>query len=78
MKNDLLGEKTVKKSEEIEFVFSLSESGEYNPELQLRIFDANENLIFKSEVNREISGWNRDKVTGMFEKTTIEFNPIEV
>ena len=78
IKNDLLGEKSTNKTEELEFIFSLSESGEYNPELQIKIFDEENNLIKESEINSEISGWSRDKVTGMFEKTTIEISPISI
>jgi hypothetical protein len=78
IKNDIIGEKKINKSSDLEFVFALSETGEFNPELQIKVFDNKDQVIYKSEINNEISGWSRDKVTGMFEKTTIDFNSIEI
>lgn len=78
IKNDVLGEKIIQKTQDVEFIFPLAETGEFNPELQIKVLDSENEVISETVVNSEISGWSRDKITGMFEKTTIEFIPIEI
>lgn len=68
----------INQSKEIEFIFSLDETGEFNPELQIRLFDSSNNEVFRSEINSSISSTNIDKNTGFIEITTIDFGLITI
>jgi hypothetical protein len=74
--DDLLKTLTIDKSGPIEFIFSLSETGEFNPELQLRIFTENRKEIFRTAIDNSLSSLNVDKNTDRVEKTTIDFGVI--
>jgi hypothetical protein len=78
IKDDEIASLEINKSEEIEFLFSLDETGEFNPELQLRIFDSNNKEVYRSEINNSISSTNIDKITGFMEVTTIDFGLITI
>ena len=76
IKDDVIGSLEINQSNEIEFIFSLGETGEFNPELQLRIYDSNNNEIHRSDINNSISSTNINKITGFLEVTTIDFGLI--
>ena len=76
IKDDEIAVKEINQSNAIEFIFPLADTGEFKPELQLRIFDAANNEIFRSEINNSISSTNINKNTGFVEVTTIDFGLI--
>lgn len=78
IKDDEIATLEINKSKEIEFLFALDETGEFNPELQLRVFDSNNNEVHRSEINNSISSTNIDKITGFIEVTTIDFGLITI
>jgi hypothetical protein len=78
IKDDEIASIEINTSKEIEFIFSLDETGEFNPELQLRVYDAQNNEVFRSEINNSISSTNINKVTGFIEVTTIDFGLITI
>ena len=78
IKDDEIASLEINKSEDIEFLFSLDDTGEFNPELQLRVFDTNHNEVYRSEINNSISSTNIDKITDFIEVTTIDFGLITI
>ncbi len=78
MKDDEIASIDINNSKEVEFLFSLDETGEFNPELQLRVFDSNNNEVYRSKINNSISSTNIDKITGFIEVTTIDFGLITI
>jgi hypothetical protein len=78
IKDDEIASIEINQNKEIEFIFSLDETGEFNPELQLRVFDSTNNEVFRSEINSSISSTNIDKNTGFIEVTTIDFGLIRI
>ena len=78
IKDDEIASVDISHSKEVEFLFSLDETGEFNPELQLRVFDSNNNEVYRSEINNSISSTNIDKITGFTEVTTIDFGLITI
>jgi hypothetical protein len=74
--DDLLKSAEIDKSGLIEFIFGLGETGEFNPELQLRIFTENRKEIFRTAIDNSLSSLNVDENTGRVEKTTIDFGVI--
>jgi hypothetical protein len=78
IKDDEIASIEINQNKEIEFIFSLDETGEFNPELQIRVFDSNNNEVYRSEINNSISSTNIDKITGFIEVTTIDFGLITI
>ena len=78
IKDDEIATIEITQSKEIEFLFSLDETGEFNPELQLRIFDSLFNEVFRSRIDDSISSNNVNKNTGFIEVTTIDFGLITI
>ena len=76
--DDKLDSKTVSHSGPIEFLFSIANTGEFNPELQLRVFSDTQEELYRSNIDTSISMLNIDKATGFMEHTTIEFGTIEL
>ena len=63
----------------IEFVFSTSKTGEFNPELQLRVVDSNTGTeLYRTETDKSISLLNIDDATGLREVSTVEFGDINL
>jgi hypothetical protein len=56
----------------------MGDTGEFRPELQIRIFNASDLEIYRSEINKELNSMTIDNNTGRIEKTTIDFNSIEL
>jgi hypothetical protein len=56
----------------------MSETGEFNPELQLRIFEEDGKELYRSIVNNEINSIEISSVTGFRENTTVDFGLIVV
>jgi hypothetical protein len=69
---------TILKSGPVEFLFDLADTGEFNPELHLRIFDEAGNLLLKTAIDDSLNSLKVDKTTGFREKTTIDFGLIEI
>ena len=78
IKDDEIASIEINQSKDVEFIFSLEEAGEFNPELQLRVFDSKNNEVYRSEINNSISSTNIDKITGFIEVTTIDFGLITI
>ena len=78
IKDDEIASLEINTSEDIEFLFSLDDTGEFNPELQLRIFDSLFNEVFRSRIDDSISSNNVNKNTGFIEVTTIDFGLITI
>jgi hypothetical protein len=78
IKDDEIASIEINQSKDVEFIFSLDEAGEFNPELQLRVFDSKNNEVYRSEINNSISSTNIDKITGFIEVTTIDFGLITI
>ncbi len=78
IKDDEISSIEINQSKDVEFIFSLDEAGEFNPELQLRVFDSKNNEVYRSEINNSISSTNIDKITGFIEVTTIDFGLITI
>ena len=76
--DDKLQSIEISKTGPIEFIFNTSETGEFNPELQLRIFSEDQTEIYRSAIDKSISDLNIDKATGYNETTTIDFGIIEI
>ena len=62
----------------VEFIFSFSETGEFNPELQIRIYNNQEKEIHRTQINKSLNSLKIDKVTGFMEKTTVDFGTIKL
>ena len=77
-KDDLLKEISITNSGSYEFLFAMGDTGEFRPELQIRIFNASDLEIYRSEINKELNSMTIDNNTGRNEKTTIDFNAIEL
>jgi hypothetical protein len=77
IKDDLLQTKIVQESGVIEFIFESFESGEMRPELEIRIFDANREEIYRSKINNTLDGDTIEDETGLY-KTTIDFGEITI
>ena len=77
-KDDLLKEISITNSGSYEFIFAMGDTGEFRPELQIRVFNASDLEIYRSEINKELNSLNVDKNTGRIEKTTVNFNSIEL
>jgi hypothetical protein len=78
IKDDLLGSQPILKAGHFEFLFDTNVSGEFRPELQLRVVDAEGNEVFKSEINDSLSSLAIDENTGRIENTTIDFGVIQL
>ena len=78
LKDDLLKEISITNSGSYEFIFAMGDTGEFRPELQIRVFNASDLELYRSEINKELSSLNIDKNTGRIEKTTVNFNSIEL
>ena len=76
--DDKIQTKQVNRSGLVEFIFSLSETGEFNPELQIRIFNNQNEEIYRSPIDRSLNSLQIDKVTGFMEKTTLDFGTIKI
>lgn len=76
--DDRLETKNLTETGKIEFLFVTSETGEFNPELQLRIFDEDGKELYRSLVNNDINSIEINNVTGFRENTTVDFGVIEV
>jgi hypothetical protein len=76
--DDLLESKDVSASGHVEFIFSTSQSGEANPELQLRILSLERIELFRTTTNNMLSDLKIHEVTGFAEVTTIDFGTIEI
>jgi hypothetical protein len=76
--DDKIQTKKISDSGIIEFLFGTTETGEFNPELQLRIFDLDGNELHKTPINKSINSMEINKVTGFKENTTIDFGIIEI
>jgi len=78
LKDDKLETKNLTETGQIEFLFTTSETGEFNPELQLRIFEEDGKELYKSIVNNEINSIEINNVTGFRENTTVDLGIIEI
>lgn len=78
IKDDLLASQPILKAGHFEFLFEINRSGEFRPELQLRVVNAEGNEVFKSEINNSLSSLAIDKNTGRIEITTIDFGVIQL
>ena len=78
LKDDLLKEISITNSGTYEFIFAMGDTGEFRPELQIRVFNVSDLEIYRSEINKELNSLNVDKNTGRIEKTTVNFNSIEL
>ena len=76
--DDKIQTKQVNRSGLVEFIFSLSETGEFNPELQIRIFNNQNEEIYRSPIDRSLNSLQIDKITGFMEKTTVDFGTIKI
>ena len=76
--DDKIQTKQVNRSGLVEFIFGLSETGEFNPELQIRIFNNQNEEIYRSPIDRSLNSLQIDKVTGFMEKTTVDFGTIKI
>jgi hypothetical protein len=76
--DDKIDAKSISKPGPIEFIFSTSRTGEFNPELQLRIFSEEGNELFRSPIDKSISDLNINENTGFVEVTTVDFGIIEL
>ena len=76
--DDRLETKNLNGTGKVEFLFVTSETGEFNPELQLRIFDEDGKELYRSLVNNDINSIEINNVTGFRENTTVDFGVIEV
>jgi hypothetical protein len=76
--DDKIASHELTRSGHIEFLFSLSVTGEVNPELQLRIKDEAGNEVLRTPIDQSISAMNIDKNTGFLEHTTIDFGVIKI
>lgn len=76
--DDMIQTKKVNRSGLVEFIFSLSETGEFNPELQIRIFNNQNEEIYRSPIDRSLSSLQIDNVTGFMELTTVDFGTIKI
>jgi hypothetical protein len=48
--SDLIGTQTISNSQDIEFIFGLKETRKFRPELQIRIFDEQNNKVFRRKL----------------------------
>lgn len=78
MVDDKIQSKHISDSAYIEFIFSTAATGEFNPELQLRIFDEHGKELHRTSAINSINSLEKDKVTGFQENTTIDFGIIEI
>lgn len=76
--DDKIQSKQIFNSGPIEFIFSTADTGEFNPELQLRIFDLEGNELYKTPINTLINSLKVSNVTGFREITNIDFGIIEI
>jgi hypothetical protein len=76
--DDRIQSKEISVSSSVEFIFSLSETGESNPELQLRIFSADGKELFRTNADSTLNSFSIDKTTGFQEVTTIDFGIIKI
>jgi hypothetical protein len=76
--DDNLNEQIINTTSLVEFFFNTKDTGEHNPELQILIYNSNDEIIYKSEINNELSSFNKYEKTGFTEKTTIEFQPVSI
>jgi hypothetical protein len=76
--DDRIETKNITESEAIEFLFNTTDTGEFNPELQLRIFDEDGKELYRSPINSSINSVEINNVTGFRENTTVDFGLIEV
>jgi hypothetical protein len=60
IKDDLLGSQPILKAGHFEFLFDINKSGEFRPELQLRVVNAEGNEVFKSHINDSLSSFAVD------------------
>jgi hypothetical protein len=76
--DDKIQSQEISDSGPVEFLFSVSDTGEINPELQLRVVDEDGNILLKSRINSEINSAQINDITGFIEKTTIDFGVITI
>jgi hypothetical protein len=76
--DDKIETKSITESGAIGFLFSTTDTGEFNPELQLRIFDEDGKELYRSTINNSISSVEINNVTGFRENTTVDFGLIDV
>ena len=76
--DDKIETKSITESGAIEFLFSTTDTGEFNPELQLRIFDEDGKELYRSPINSSINSVEINNVTGFRENTTVDFGLIDV
>jgi len=74
--DDLIQAKEILDSCEVELIFSLDETGESKPELQLRIYSDDGSELYRSKVVSTLDTTNVDPVTGFREVSTIDFGTI--
>jgi hypothetical protein len=78
LKDDLIDRKEIIKSGHVEFLFNVFDSGEFTPELQIRIALPSGKELYRTAINNQLSVMNVDKATGFREVTTIDFGTITV
>jgi len=76
--DDKIETKNINESGTFEFLFSTTDTGEFNPELQLRIFDEDGKELYRSPINNSINSVEINNVTGFREDTTVDFGLIEI
>jgi hypothetical protein len=78
IKDDKIAYKDCIQSGEYDFIFNTSDTGEWQPELQLRIFNESGIEIYRTNINDTISSSKVDEATGFRENTTVDFGLIEI
>jgi len=73
----LIGTQTISNSHDIEFILGLKETREFRLEVQIRIFDEQNNEVFRSEIDNSISSLNVNKATRFVEKTTFKIPSLD-
>jgi hypothetical protein len=88
LKNDVIDGKWIENNsfgytsepliEKLEFLFPISDTGEFNPELQIVVFSETGERVYESEVNKEISMIQIKSSSTESERTTIQFKSVEL
>lgn len=76
--DDKIQSKEVYRSGPVEFIFSFSETGEFNPELHIRVINDQNEEIYRSPIDRSLNSLQIDEITGFMEKTTVDFGTIKI
>jgi hypothetical protein len=76
--DDKIESKSVNSPGPVEFLINSFDTGELNPEFQIRIFDENGDEIFRTEIDKTLTANKRDLNTGFVEQTTIDFGKIKI